>query len=762
MKRAAPKPMSPLPVDTYAPELTPLQLEHWPAFREALIQSRLRVAQILVNGSAEIWESEEMHELEKYFLEDRTTLVANKVRFDLLGKVVAQHRALTNLASPRPRSAQLLKNEANPLRQKGNRPGFAAAARIVKSIEIIVEKESDWGRIPAQDKTEPLRGVPFSRAPILALLSSVTHLLLLHESLLIGLVEALADRRSSRTNFPDWGIVWRLSLAGNGQPDAEMRLLVPDPVTARFLGLAKEGAVRKMFAEGLDPNRTLRDRHRAIRTQIDAGLRRIASEHGVQVSLRQLLYAFETEAYQRIPAVIAAHRTRKVISHGVRPEVIARILRSEPIRHEPDEEECPAVEDTAEDLASVQHEVSGPPGLPPPWYKRIREAFKADNKRAVRKQLQEIVATEKDEAGRVLAMFADYLAAGGGSERRKTGLGTARLYALLLAGRMGSRLNERNPLSLEPDDMGTLFQQICDDDWERSPDDESSTSGRSNQRHTMVSLWHFTRFLEQKTHRADYKVLARELRQTHLRRVDANFITEKEYSDFLSSLGEARGEHDPWLRSMLRLLTTLMYRCGFRRAESLYLRDIDIDDAGYIHVRPYKGRHLKTLNSNRVVPAWALLSKSELGQLRDRLRERRELARRLDPTGKHEEPILLFSAQQTPWQPLSEDLFERLTGYLRRALQDDSLRLHHLRHSCATLLAARLLPGMDAFAELLFSAEEDRTAWRRSGERLRVDLFGSTQVTHLDIQAVAHLLGHGPGISLEHYIHCLDWYKEAP
>ena len=82
---------------------------------------------------------------------------------------------------------------------------------------------------------------------------------------------------------------------------------------------------------------------------------------------------------------------------------------------------------------------------------------------------------------------------------------------------------------------------------------------------------------------------------------------------------------DEYLRSVLRLIVILAFRCGLRRSEVFYLMADDFDDADYLHVRNNSLRRVKTSNATRSIPAGILLSKGELAELNLFLAERRQL-----------------------------------------------------------------------------------------------------------------------------------------
>lgn len=87
--------------------------------------------------------------------------------------------------------------------------------------------------------------------------------------------------------------------------------------------------------------------------------------------------------------------------------------------------------------------------------------------------------------------------------------------------------------------------------------------------------------------------------------------------------------------------------------------------------------------------------------------------------------------------------------------------MHHFRHSFATLVTAKLLLKTTQFTRELLHHHPKTLEWLDEREKFRKDLFGNSTVRSMDLQAVAHLLGHGSAeVSVESYIHSLDWFEE--
>jgi integrase len=121
-----------------------------------------------------------------------------------------------------------------------------------------------------------------------------------------------------------------------------------------------------------------------------------------------------------------------------------------------------------------------------------------------------------------------------------------------------------------------------------------------------------------------------------------------------------------YLRSVLRLIVILAYRCGLRRCEVLYLLLEDRDAADHLHVRNNDLRDAKTKNSGQSIPAGILLSPRELSELKAFLDQRKQAPR-------NGEYALLFSSKRDASAALDPDhLMRQIHIAMRTALKDPS------------------------------------------------------------------------------------------
>jgi len=243
--------------------------------------------------------------------------------------------------------------------------------------------------------------------------------------------------------------------------------------------------------------------------------------------------------------------------------------------------------------------------------------------------------------------------------------------------------------------------------------------------------------------------------------VDANILTPAEYVRAHSMLEHSGGSSR--LIKVRQIVLTLGFRCGVRRSEvqKILIKDLqglmahDLSRPELL-TRGNKFDGQKSGSGTRRLPLWALLTEAELGQLQawyqQRLRE---------PNTKQND--LLFSAPQRGNQLIPQrHLFTPIQEVMRTASGTASLRFHHLRHSCVTLIGLRLFE-------------------RRPGELMRenwaMDDGGTIVMPHWgkDIYAIANrstawaptrkklwflavLAGHAsPGQTLLSYAHMMDY-----
>ncbi len=698
--------------------------------RLILAESTLPLAETLRLGLDRRWTAEEMQQLEHTILgsvEDASLL---KPVFDSLALAVKRHRLYTAFASPFPRSMQRIPLERNPFRKD-----LPQAEKCVEQLRIAVTKLSstlafsDAGSSPAALSLLAL-----------ACLSAVSQLQLLNPALLVALLEAMADRKTYLLALGSNVGCIVLPVAWGNQAQAERRMYVPDRLTNALLSRVGEDEVRQVLASVSTGN--LKTSHGMLYKLLENSADNLLKTVNISdraLNLKSTLRAARTMAYLEIPvAAIAAFRARKSISHAPSVTALRRLFFGGPETTPTHTVSADMVRPIPQDAADIE----------PLWLVRMRNAFRNSSRKKLAVDLWGIVSGD-NAPGPCIAGFALRLL-----QHRKLSPASAKRFSLLIATRLGSRMGDLDPGTLDIDELEELYRKVLDDDLDSASDGDDQQLPQSK-RTTVKALLLFHHYLQLVSSVGPLRALKNRLSIQDLLPVDANFISIDEYRLVLTFLAQDKTLNDPYRRTALQLLVTLCFWLGLRRDEALFLRVSDLDAAGHLHIRPYARRKLKTKNSNRSLPAALLLPERDFAELKQWVGKRAAASK----TGGE---ALLFSNPDDASRVLDPDyVFSRIANAMREALCDRSLKLHHLRHSFATLLAARLLPQTQGFAKVFLKRHPLTAEWltnKNARQQFRTLLFGTDQVHRADLQAVAHLLGHSsPATTVEHYVHCLDW-----
>jgi integrase len=734
--------------DTEGLGLTAKQTATLPLSKELLLNSQLRIAQLLRMGPDAQqhvrWSNHEMRELEKQILGQVPEEDDLRVVFDTLAKVVASYCLKANQILPYPRSYHPVRTEANPL-----------AADIV-AAERIFDSVKNWVDEALKDADNQGESSLFR----LALLSSITNFQLLDKAMQISFFESLAFPENSLVSRQGKAGAIYLSLAFHGQEHSESRLYVLNDQMRKLIKGISPSFLRQSCPKGVDSEARTSARHK----EIYDFLRGLVNELSpTNFALDEVTSAARTVCYLRMPALVAAHRCRKFVSHAPNRATLNRIFNrraSRPFIIPPHKIISPP-SSTAESTDAVDLEVDDTAQVTPTWMNVLRKTLDLDDAQAEVTELASFAST-LPPPGATLAEFA---------RRRlinRVSPMQVRRQTLLLSRRVGCRLGDKDPLTLDQDTLETVFRDALNDDWNEAPQDSHLDWEPASKLHTVNALNQFHRFLNGM--RQEHQVrpftqsdeLKKLLTSPALLNVDANFITIDEYEELLTYVASEAGISSPYTLAVSRLIIVLSFRCGLRRNEVLFLRVNDIDQSDHLHVRTYDQREVKTTNSNRSLPLAVLLNSREMAWLREHMHRRISAAKTMigyDQHGVNSAPILLFSQQEDPTKALNEvSIFKRIHAQMRAALKDESLRDHHLRHSFATLMTAKLLSGTKTFTDTFLSNHPLTCEWLADGSQLRQDIFGTSDLTACDLKAVAHLLGHGsPATSAENYVHSLDW-----
>jgi integrase len=673
--------------------------------------------------------------------------------------------------------------------------------------EQICSEAGEWLRSVQAEISTPSSNVRRTAKPALVfqlfLFSAILEYRVLHVDYVPAIIRSLSEGRQFKIHT---NTIWAIPLSLNfgSQQNAERRLLILRQESVKrlrdFLANRDSSAFLRRHSE-----RDTNDKSECLVLVKD--LEREAREDPLHLhnpasakapSIEKLISAAQSMAMMEMPSVVVAHRSRRIVSHSLPPEVLARIsgkalapfklVRSDWLNA-----------DQVDDAPDAEPREDAGEGLP--WIGILREALGADQ---TDETLLRELANGVPGNLRTMATFALYLGqpnfkAKGHSLGGGCGRATVRRYCLLIATKIIPRVSDGDLLRTTEDAWEDALEEILDEDafyHVRKYAKQPSSNAQIHSRPLVKAIRHWLHFLSQlredietecqtdweseaasgksqasgdkaakPTSRQSLTKLAERLPVLGLVKVDASLITVDEYQEVSRRLVN-RPSTDAWDRSAQRVALTLGYRCGLRRAEVEWLRLLDFDDVDFLHVRPTEMRALKTSNARRDLPLALLMPEEELQHIRERVSKIRAVA---EKNKLSLFKALLFSEPHNPAKPI--DFANRVLKPITLAFQkderrdwpviDSSFRFHRLRHSCASIQLLRLWPSLHRIASHLFEKNAKATMrWIGDESKdFREKLLGR-HVTEVDLQAIALILGHGSAsTSLEHYTHVADWYE---
>jgi integrase len=732
--------------------LTEPQLPAFETLKTIIASNESRIATMLRDGEEASWVPDEIHELQDAVTSQASVewsrkrtisaeawseeALANELKCiqDCLAKVTELIVRNIGKDVPRPRSVHRIGLETNPFRD-----GLMDAELTFRALQSLVKTR--------------LKKKPTEQREIiaLALLSSIAQFQLLDTAFQVAWFMALADERENILRLGNQHMCIQLHATWGDQSNAERRLYIPDRQTGLLVSKILDHKVEDILPydikfQQMSPKQRQKAIHKSLQNLVDEFIARHYTGK-IRLTLPGVTDASRLLAYLHTPSAIAAHRRRKTISHAPRMAILKRIFAGAPVSH--DETRSEPAKGSTEEISAVEEEVADDTEAVPRWYVEMRQAFRLEKGTQITAELARI-ACSSGPMGSCMARFAAHLV-------EKRTVSTAERLGLLIGRRLGCRQDGRgefDPAKITVAELESLYGEILEDDWGGVTVETQEEQVRRDKTMTVRAIVRFHAFLQSTYRVGELDEMKDRLHAQGLLPVDANFLTLDEYSRILRWFDSDTSLNDPHKRKAYRLFVSLCFWCGLRRDEAFGLRVRDLDGAGYLHVRPYTGHELKTSNANRSIPASLLMPREIFTELTSWAEQRAKASR-----GGAE--VLFFSQPNDASTLLpSRLLFDRITKSMRESLGDQSLKIHHLRHSFATLLTAKLLPHMQEFASVLFARHPETLEWLNAGEDFRTKLFGTNLFRSADLQAIAHLLGHGsPGISVEHYIHCLDWCR---
>jgi site-specific recombinase XerD len=726
-------------------QATATQLRAWLRTYDSTFASRL--ADLSTEDSPLSCTEKQMEDLQKDIELEYGSCRAGHEALVVLGKFIAFVNGAGKGPIPQPRISNLVAKPPNPFRD-----GVAHALQCV----------STWLKVERRWIEECSAAPPVE----LVVLSAILHGGLLHGTSVVNFTRALLSTSTQAFGSIGNRVYFDLALGWSDEPDMEDRRWYPDNQTASLIrrpgdygqmedwqsldSLANDEVLRRLFRK---VNQRMRsdDVQKELRT----------------ANLKQLIDIVATAARTQVPAVLIEYCTRRIVAHSLKFDVLQRLhgisvtnsAATNPAAQDDD------VLHSTEVLGFLDEE---PVDLEPRWLQQLRVALLAKNTQTLQANLQRLLSSfpEPTCPGHRITDFALYLLTERHRDRRRfvsrkpPALSTVAGYTLAVARRFGCMLGEQDPVELTSENLETLYTKVL----------ENVVEGKNPQqlrRRVASTLREFHEFLVRKLHANpinDRSILGT---RRGLLPVDAKIVTPEEYSEARRILRhQLHRKYDRKILQAAEVILILSFRCGTRRMEAygLELSDLTHPHSPLLLIRPTEDRQLKTDNAKRQLQLWCLMAKED-GLKEDELEVLYSWKHERIEDGLLTEYPHLFAIPsrnelgETAIEQLSvQKLIEALHEALRQATGDRTLHHHHLRHSFATWTFLRLMLSDLPKIPDLFPHLPETTAWLRKADAFRNQIYGTSNPTRKHAMAAASLLGHsGPGVSLEHYIHCMDW-----
>jgi len=412
-------------------------------------------------------------------------------------------------------------------------------------------------------------------------------------------------------------------------------------------------------------------------------------------------------------------------------------------------------EDDQENCGKQDEDLNTPLAFEPAWRVELRAAVR---KTAVDQVQLQTMANSSHPASKWIGLYAL------GLIRKKREVSTIYKYVGLVADRLLLGIADRDPADFEIDEWEELVERILDEDayYHRRVYSDRGDRNLAGYSRSLIKVLRGFATLVHDGKKVPHP-LASLLPRGGLVHVNANFVTVDEYKEALDWF---RSHHSdplkPYFNAACRAALILGFRLGLRRSEVAYLRVCDFDELlegedfrtanPHLHVRPWLLRKLKTSNAERDLPLDPLVPKDEFEELLKFVLQARKLGK--------DARLFRTSEKQTKGMK-----FDRVAEALRIAFHGDKesqfsvpeFTFHMLRHSAANIWLLKLQPNV--VARCVFERHPLTIKWIGE-EGFRERLLGSS-IRGSDLQAIALLLGHGSSaVSVEHYLHVLEWYRK--
>lgn len=640
-------------------------------------------------------------------------------------------------------------------------PVQSSVAVALRRVRLWREVLDQWIRTTAYQPCATTNGSPpVDLASVL--LSAVLYGGLLHRTSLAALTRVLISHPES-IGCSGGQVHLDLSLSWGTAADAERRRWYPDPVSANLLLRLSPQAAQEQFAAAFSDGVAVENQCPLSDQLLSRGVWRILA-HAFQRqtlpqgarprSLADLLEAVSLVYFTELPPLLVAYATRQWVSHSVKPEVLARWQAdSAPAvpRSVPSEQRTARSRRTREQTEGTSKDDGG--DVVPSWVNALRRALAgadADHAREQVRGLQEQSA-EAPTIAHCLRDFADFALAKNASSEYPSSLRQLRARILRVAQHLGCIVGNHDVTSWSIEAIEALYTQVL----ENVSQTPKAALARWNMTVALRAFHHYLSAVHGVTSLASNDLLRL---GRGLLPVDGTVMSLEEYGRILEGLQQIdRHWATPLPLSLKRvaiLLVILGFRCGLRRKEALQLKraDLCLEGAAELLIRRSFLRDLKTPNATRKLPLHALLTGEEMDQLRQWTRDR-------DAQESVSGKSYLFGIPELNFPFVPEDtIYPLILQVMREVTGSPLVRFHHLRHSFASWTLLRLLLADQERIPTLLPQLPQTTDWLKQSHEFRRILYGHELPTRKHGYAVTSLLGHSsPDVSLEHYIHCLDW-----
>lgn len=485
-------------------------------------------------------------------------------------------------------------------------------------------------------------------------------------------------------------------------------------------------------------------------TAIDAYLHRLPKRKGKYLRANRLIRVLPELLRIELPQYLAVYATGNLVAHAVRSDrwwhmhgythsadavsPTNMLRKADPIAEagEIDETEKDS-EQPVENSEEIREAT-----WTTPWLLELRKVLRNSDRRIALQQLSKLEEGLSDPLGALFVGWAGHLLRKGSVYHHRLSMRTIRRYVGRLAALMLQILEDPSTLQ----SAGTPF-------WQQLYEDLLDTLETEHQRVMILRAireWH--QYLVEKH-------LAAPISDQQLGGVsidvvpDARILTHQEFARVKEAIDRgAHVEHHVFLPIILKLLAILGFRCGLRRMEALRLRltDCHLEGRAMLLIRPFSERSLKSRNSTRAIPLYALLPVEEQQLLKDWVRLRNQAG-----AGPQD---YLFALPEIHHNPIAQEtVMSRIHAEMRAVTGDPHIHFHHLRHSfaCHVLWRLSLAQVPDAVPPAFLRAE------REEARKFHESLLGTVQASRKLLYALTGLLGHSqPEITLNHYVHNLD------